>query len=469
MKLKGGYLPKIAGRPSNIVEDIPVPDKLYISLERKGTIYSPIVKSGQQIKQGNPLAEAAFDGANLYIPAPATGKVTLDMKDKVAAGIILDVKDKKQAEGILDNFKPERITRDKMLAALTNYGLWPYFWSSNTDGTPSLKDIPRAIIVNNVITEPFHSRGNVILSRSWDNMIMGLKFLQRMLADYGTTHVTLTDKRDPLARKLYSDLSGFAWLRFHPVPLIYPVENPTVLYKALKKSNSSIKKDDIVWVIDVQGLDALGALLADGLPVSRRVIALGGPGQPSPKHISVSIGTPLDMLVDNNINKDEVLILRGGLFKGEPVNLDKTSVDYDDDAFFFLPKVLAREFLSFLRPGFKRTSIMPCFASRFTGSPDSQISNSLRGEIRPCIACGLCEKVCPAGLLPQVLHRYLYRGAIDEAEAAGLDLCVECGLCTYVCPSKLELKKQFLDAAEQLRLEHEEARQAELETVNNDQ
>ena len=111
---------------------------------------------------------------------------------------------------------------------------------------------------------------------------------------------------------------------------------------------------------------------------------------------------------------------------------------------------------------------MPCFASRFTGAHDSQISNSLRGEIRPCIACGLCEKVCPSGLLPQVLHRYLYRDAIDEAEAAGIDLCVECGLCTYVCPSKLELKKQFLDAAAQIRLEHEEAQQAELETVNND-
>ncbi|MCK5569347.1 MAG: 4Fe-4S dicluster domain-containing protein, partial [Spirochaetes bacterium] len=121
-----------------------------------------------------------------------------------------------------------------------------------------------------------------------------------------------------------------------------------------------------------------------------------------------------------------------------------------------------------LRPGLKRTSILPCFASRVTGAADSQISTSLRGEHRPCIACGLCEKICPSGLMPQIIHRYLYREAIDEAEAVGLDLCVKCGLCTYVCPSKIELQKQFNDASEQLRLEHEEARAALLEKNNKD-
>jgi Na+-transporting NADH:ubiquinone oxidoreductase subunit A len=468
MKFKGGFLPKISGRPSHTVENVPTPDKLYVNLIRKEGIYSPAVENGRTVKPGEPLAEIKFGEGKLFLPSPAAGKAFLNKKEEATVGIILERAETGESPEPLQVYTPERTTRDKMLETLTSHGLWPCFWSSSTGGIPSLKDVPKAVIVNNVITEPFHARGNVILSRSWDNMVTGLKFLQRMMADYSTTHVTLTDKRDPLAKKLYSDLSGFVWLRFHPVPLTYPVENPVVLYRALKKSNPSIKREDTVWVIDVQGLDSIGVLLGKGLPIRNRVVALGGPGYPDPKHVSVSIGTPLSAIIDKSINKDNVLILRGGLLKGEPVDPDETYVDYDDDAFFFLPKVMEREFLSFLRPGFKRTSIMPCFASRITGAPDRQITNSLRGEIRPCIACGLCEKVCPVDLLPHVLHRYLYRGAIDEANAAGVNLCVECGLCTFVCPSKIELEQQFLDAAEQLRLEHEEAEEAELETVNND-
>jgi Na+-translocating ferredoxin:NAD+ oxidoreductase RnfC subunit len=132
-------------------------------------------------------------------------------------------------------------------------------------------------------------------------------------------------------------------------------------------------------------------------------------------------------------------------------------VQYDDDAFFFLPKAAEREFLAFLRPGFDRTSFSPCFASRITGAYDTHISTSLRGEHRPCISCGRCEEVCPARLMPQILHRLLYREAIDEAQAAGLPACVECGLCTYVCPSKIDMQKQFADAKAEILREQSES------------
>jgi len=204
-------------------------------------------------------------------------------------------------------------------------------------------------------------------------------------------------------------------------------------------------------------VEALGACLTEGLPLHERIVAVGGPGHPNPGHLCVRIGTPVSDLVPKDSTSDGVRILRGGLLNGVPVDPASDFVQYDDDAFFFLPEGSPREFLSFLRPGFDRTSALPCFASRITGALDRRVSTSLRGERRPCIACGLCEKLCPVGLLPQVLHRYLYHEALDEAEAAGLDLCVDCGLCTYVCPSKIELQKQFAQAREQLRVEREEA------------
>ena len=84
---------------------------------------------------------------------------------------------------------------------------------------------------------------------------------------------------------------------------------------------------------------------------------------------------------------------------------------------------------------------------------DSEITNSLRGELRTCIACGICELICPAGLFPNLIHRHLYANDIDDDEKLSVDLCVDCNLCTYICPSKIELQRQFHEA--KLQLEEE--------------
>jgi Na+-translocating ferredoxin:NAD+ oxidoreductase RnfC subunit len=86
-----------------------------------------------------------------------------------------------------------------------------------------------------------------------------------------------------------------------------------------------------------------------------------------------------------------------------------------------------------------------------------RLTTALRGERRACISCNACEEVCPARIMPHLIHKYLYQGALDLAERARVDLCVECGLCSFVCPSKIELRQQFVDAKEQIRREAEEA------------
>jgi Na+-transporting NADH:ubiquinone oxidoreductase subunit NqrA len=189
-------------------------------------------------------------------------------------------------------------------------------------------------------------------------------------------------------------------------------------------------------------------------------VATGGPGVENPRHHVTRIGTPTDLLAPEAREPEKVCMLRGGLLTGTPVRRPADAVQYDDDAFFFLPEASARQFLSFVRPGFDRTSYLPCFATALTRARDRRISTSLRGERRPCISCGLCERVCPAGLMPQVLHRYLYRDAVELAEKAGIERCVDCNLCTYVCPSKIELQKQFADAEQGIRSEREAERSA---------
>jgi Na(+)-translocating NADH:ubiquinone oxidoreductase A subunit len=354
----------------------------------------------------------------------------------------------------LRTFQPERISRDETVAALARGGVLPLIWSSATRGIPELAEDrkPKAIALNVILTEPFRARGKVVLRRSWSRIIQGLKFLPRLLEDYGTLEIVLTQARDPVARMMYADLAGFAWVHFRPVPLRYPVENPRVLVEALRGSIPRLGKDGTIWVIDVQAAEAIGACLAEGLPLHQRVVAAGGPGCAHPRHLAARVGTPVSALFPEGGLK-QVAVLRGGLFQGERVDPARAAVQYDDDAYFFLPEGAAQQFLGFLRPGLDRTSYLPCFATHLTGGADRHLSTLLRGERRPCITCGLCEQVCPARIMPQILHRYLYRQALAEAERAGLERCVDCNLCTYVCPSKIDLQRQFSEARQSLEAE----------------
>ncbi|NLZ83716.1 MAG: electron transport complex subunit RsxC [Clostridiales bacterium] len=57
----------------------------------------------------------------------------------------------------------------------------------------------------------------------------------------------------------------------------------------------------------------------------------------------------------------------------------------------------------------------------------------------PCIRCGECERVCPAGLAPyKIDHAFITRD-YDLCEKLHSTECISCGCCSFVCPAKREL------------------------------
>ena len=123
-----------------------------------------------------------------------------------------------------------------------------------------------------------------------------------------------------------------------------------------------------------------------------------------------------------------------------------------------IPEPPAREFLSFIRPGWDRSSYSGCFLSSARKNFRERFTAAVRGERRPCISCNFCEDVCPAGIMPYLIHKYLYRDLIEEAEEARVDLCIECGLCSFVCPSKIDLRSEFIKLKGLIEKEKEEIR-----------
>ncbi len=468
LRLKhGGFTPKIVGRPVRDLVDVEVPQRLLIDLTRGGLDYEAVARPGERVAFGAPLATVAAAGGTLTLPAPAAGRISTP-EGSDGRRIVIDevTADRSSAEGFQPR-SPERVSREQITEILARGGIWPYLWSSTTRGLPRLDaaEGPRAIVLNFVLTEPFRARGRVIVTRSWERIVTGIRFLQKLLSDYGSIEVVLTSPRDPVAQMIFKDLAGYALVHIHAVPLTYPIENPRILTDALRREEPKIAKTDEIWVVDAQGVEAIGACLSEGIPANERIVVTGGPGRTDPRHHAVRIGTPLTDFAEA---VDGAVILRGGLLNGKPVDAQSAATGYDDDAFFYLPEFSKRELLSLVRPGFDRTSYNRSFATRLTGGYDRHVTASLRGEERACIACGICENVCPAGIMPQVLHRYLHRGLTDDAEKSGLDRCVECNLCTFVCPSKIELAQQFISAKDQIRREREEMRAVEAKSRGAD-
>ncbi len=459
MKLQGGYLPNIPGRPSAVVEDIAVPAGLELPLNRDGLQYTPAVNDGATVAFGAPLAWAATAGGRIALPSPAAGTVLITPAGRNTEPHISLQVTHQHVVATGPAHTVEKTTPETLRRALATGGIWPLIRSSRTGGMPPLdgSEIPARIIVNFIVAEPFRTRGKTVLRAGHDQVIAGLRFLPRLMADYGKIHLILTELSDPVAVAVQKQTAGDAWIRIEEVPVRYPVEHPRVLCRALRRRDRALQPSEMIWVMDVQAVQAIGACMAEGIPLHERIVAIGGPAINAPRHVRARIGTPLARLIPPDSLGESSLILRGGLFKGTPADPATTAIDTQDDGFFAMPRTAEREFMGFVAAGFDRTSIVPCFGSALTGAQDRHLSASLRGERRPCVACGLCEKVCPAGLLPQVLHRYLYRDALDEAQAAGLDLCVDCGLCSYVCPSKIELRQQFSEAKARLREEQDHA------------
>lgn len=57
----------------------------------------------------------------------------------------------------------------------------------------------------------------------------------------------------------------------------------------------------------------------------------------------------------------------------------------------------------------------------------------------PCIRCGECERICPAGLAPYKIDYAFIVEDYDLCEKLHSTECISCGCCSFVCPAKREL------------------------------
>ena len=451
MRFRGGHDVFIRGRPSAKVEILPEPKALYLPLTSRRFAFSDIcVTEGQDVGTGAVLAKDS-DHYGIPLLAPRGGTVRLDAAEGhiVLEDLTTDVEELHDEEAFDEHVPPDRRSIGIKRYKLLRLGAWRFFRNALTDRPVDPYGMPTAVIVSTMHMDPFQARGDVQIRKRLRSFTRGLEHLQSLL-EYEPIYLLLPDIQSKLATEVKEMIRGYAWAKLIDVPLRYPFDNMALISRQLGLKPT----DDLpVWAVSAAGVLALDRVLTVEKPCNVELLSLGGPAVQTPAHFKAMPGYPLKDLLADRVIEGPNRLIDGGILTGRQIGDDQLGLDAECAGLTVLPEETHREMLSFLRPGWSRHSYSRCFLSAVRGRFLESPTTSLRGELRPCIACGHCVKICPAGIWPNTLHKTLYRDDIDRAQQLRIDLCIECGLCSYVCPSKIDLTEQFKGAKAEILAE----------------
>ena len=459
MKFRGGYNIFLKGKPDDTVTMMPEPTVLHLPLRSERFTFSDIqVKDGQKIHAGEALAK---DPDNHAVPllAPRAGTVRLDVAEN---HIVLE--NVAQLEERADIAEEEMAHVQKQMGAsgtkrlkLLSLGAWQFFYDAFTGALPDPLGTPQAVIVSMLSLEPYMARGDVQIQKRLLDFTRGLEHLQSLL-EYQPIYLVMPDITSEFATLVRNQIRGYAWAKMLAVPLTYPYDHFAILARRL-----GLKRDaGPIWAVRAEGILAVDRALTLTKPCTVRIISIGGIGVDSPTHLKLMPGYPLKQIKDKYVSEPVTKLINGGILTGQTFADEALGIDTECRGITVLPELQEREFLGFVRPGWNRRCYSPSYLSALRLPFLERLTTGLRGEGRPCVACNYCEEVCPAGIMPYLIHKYLYADLIEEVEQARVDLCVECGLCSYVCPSKIDLQTQLIEAKALIEKEKEEIRQEQL-------
>jgi Na(+)-translocating NADH:ubiquinone oxidoreductase A subunit len=250
---------------------------------------------------------------------------------------------------------------------------------------------------------------------------------------------------------------GLDRVHHHTLATKYPYHReeilvPAVLGQEFPYGFSAINLG--VVILDLQVLLQLRDTVMAGKPAIDRVVALAGKGFPKRPHLRLRIGTPLEQVLEQYLDGGrEFRIVRNSILTGDALKDTAQTVDSQMSAMIAVPEEKQGPPLPFSRPGFRTDSYSRTFIANFVPFTKT-VDTNIHGEHRPCIACTYCDDVCPVGILPHLLHRYVQRGVIDETILRyRIFDCIDCNLCTYVCTSKIPLAQLMRKGKDSLAAE----------------
>jgi electron transport complex protein RnfC len=397
---------------------------LYVPLAQHiGAPARPIVKVGQEVVRGEPIAAA---GGFVSVPmhAPVTGRVTaIDRLIPSAAGpkvpaIVIHTYEADtqrvgwELETPIDGLSPQELASKVKEAGMV--GLGGAAFPSHVKLLPPEGKHIDTVIINGCECEPYLTCDHRIMLEQTDRLLAGIGMvLQATGAERAI--IGVEDNKLDAVTQIRDKLPPGGRVTCEAVQSKYPQGAEKMLITALlgrEVPSGGIPADIGVAVYNVGTMAQLGDLVPKGRGLIERVVTVTGPAVGKPGNYLVPIGTPLRFLLEYAAAELEgAEVILGGPMMGMAVAALDVVVTKGVSGVVVYPPV----------------------------EQDLQ-----ERTVYPCIKCGACLEACPIHLNPAMLGQLA--GMRRYQEMAGeyhLNDCFECGCCAYVCPSSIPLTQYF--------------------------
>ncbi len=405
------------------IRRLPFPSQLVLPLDQHiGKPAKPLVKKGQEVVRGEPIAEA--DG-NFSVPlhAPATGKVRgIELmptpKGPKTNAIVIDVYEGSTQEVLWKRPREMAdLSAEEMIQAIQETGMvglgGAAFPSHMKLTIPDDKQVD-TLVINGCECEPYLTCDHRIMLEQPEELMRGIRYAMQAT---GTNQaiIGIEDNKMDAVELLRTHLHNGSNIRVEAVETKYPQGSEKMLIKSVLNREvpaGGLPADIGVVVNNVGTLAGLGQLLPNGQGLIERVITVAGPGIQKPGNYLVPLGTPIRHILEQvGYEGSRTEFILGGPMMGPAVSALDTPITKGTSGLLVLNEPSIED--------------------------ESQ-------RIWPCIRCARCVNACPMHLNPSMLGQLAAKRRYDEmAEDYALNNCFECGCCSYVCPSNIPLVQYF--------------------------
>lgn len=384
-----------------------------------------LVKPGDKVKEGDLIGKPeAFMAAPLHA---SVGGEVLEIKEVTNQGrniLSCIIKCEEEAAKELQDYEKEAVcieaySCEEIIEGIKNGGLtgmggagFPTYKKYETDKTID------ALLVNAAECEPFLTCDYRLMLEQGYAAVNGVRLLLKA-SGAPKAYICIEDNKPEAAENLKNILeeakkNGILkeeQVEVKVLPTKYPQGGERQLIQSVlgrEVPMGGLPADVGVIVSNIGTSKAAADSILGKKPVTRRIVTVTGCVK-EPGNYLVPIGTSAKELVElcGGVTVKENRIIAGGPMTGPCA---ANNWDGESELFYIT----------------KNTSGILVL-------PDSETEES------PCMRCGGCENVCPAGLVPYQIDFAYQEEDYDLCESLYASECIACGCCSYNCPAKREL------------------------------